>query len=63
MEGDGNLGDAGFGQAGLDDHLCGELHPRTLLVERVVKFAGKTAHPAINVMDGGVKPCAHHKGE
>ena len=63
VEGDGNLGDTGFGQAGLDDHFCGELHSRALLVEGVVKFAGKTSHAAINIMDGSVKPCAHHEGE
>ena len=55
MQRDGNFGYLIPVQTRLDDHLRGELHPRTALIETFVQRLGKSAQAAIDIVDRRVR--------
>jgi hypothetical protein len=61
MQSDWNLGDFFAMQAGLDDHLRGELHSSATLIEPSVHGLGKTAQATVNVVDRGMEPFPDEK--
>src|SRR5207244_6252700 len=59
VERNGYLSNPLVQQAGLDDHLRGEFHSGTPLIEALEEFFAKSAQATINIVDGRLKPPPH----
>src|SRR5215207_5449998 len=61
LERDRNFRNPLAGEAGLDDHLAGELHSRTAQAQPPIEIERKTAHPTVDVANRCAEPPAREQ--